>query len=51
MLGTFLVLVTQPAEAFQKATSFLLKTVGEFVIKNLILCPAGPRCRQQGEGD
>jgi putative oxidoreductase len=41
MLGTFLVLITQPAESFQDGNPLLLTTVGEFVIKNLILIPAG----------
>jgi putative oxidoreductase len=41
MLGTFLVLVTQPAESFQDGNPLLLTTVGEFVIKNIVLISAG----------
>jgi uncharacterized membrane protein YphA (DoxX/SURF4 family) len=41
MAGTFLVLVTQPGEAFDGRNLFLLTTEGEFVIKNLVLITAG----------
>jgi hypothetical protein len=39
MLGTFLALVTQPAEAFHKATRFFVTAVDEFVIKDFLLIP------------
>jgi hypothetical protein len=39
MLGTFLALVMQPAEAFHKATRFFVTAVDEFVIKGLLLIP------------
>lgn len=39
--GTFLVLVTQPAIAFQHNNPLLLTTEGEFVVKNLVLIAAG----------
>ena len=35
--GTFLVLVTQPAAAFQDGNPLLLTVIGEFVVKNLVL--------------
>jgi putative oxidoreductase len=41
MAGTFLVLVTLPDVAFQGGTSLVLTTVGEFVVKNLVLLTAG----------
>jgi putative oxidoreductase len=41
MVGTFLVLVTQPDVAFQHGNPLLLTTEGEFVIKNLVLLSAG----------
>lgn len=41
MAGTFLVLVTQPGEAFQSGNPLLLTVIGEFVIKNLVLITAG----------
>ena len=41
MAGTFLVLVTQPGEAFEGRNPLLLTTEGEFVIKNLVLIAAG----------
>lgn len=37
LIGTFLVLVTQPAVAFQDGNLLLLTTEGEFVVKNLVL--------------
>lgn len=37
LTGTFLVLVTQPAVAFQDGNPLLLTTEGEFVVKNLVL--------------
>jgi uncharacterized membrane protein YphA (DoxX/SURF4 family) len=37
LVGTFLVLVTQPAVAFQDGNPLLLTTEGEFVVKNLVL--------------
>lgn len=41
MAGTFLVLVTLPDVAFEGANPFVLTTVGEFVVKNLVLLSAG----------
>jgi uncharacterized membrane protein YkgB len=41
MAGTFLVLVTQPGDAFQSGNPLLLTVEGEFVIKNLVLIAAG----------
>jgi uncharacterized membrane protein YkgB len=41
MFGTFLVFVTQPGHAFQDGNPLLLTTLGEFVIKNLVLIAAG----------
>jgi uncharacterized membrane protein YkgB len=40
LAGTFLVLVTQPALAFQHGNPLLLSTIGEFVVKNVILIAA-----------
>lgn len=37
LVGTFLVLVVQPATAFQDGNPLLLTVEGEFVIKNLVL--------------
>jgi len=37
LVGTFLVLVVQPAVAFQDGNLLLLTTEGEFVVKNLVL--------------
>ena len=37
LVGTFLVLVTQPHVAFQDGNPLLLTTEGEFVVKNLVL--------------
>lgn len=37
LVGTFLVLVTQPRIAFQDGNPLLLTTEGEFVVKNLVL--------------
>jgi uncharacterized membrane protein YkgB len=39
--GTFLVLVTQPAVAFQHGNPLELTMTGEFVVKNLVLITAG----------
>lgn len=41
MAGTFLVLVLRPELAFQAGNPLLLTTIGEFVIKNLVLIAAG----------
>ena len=41
MTGTFLVLVFNYDEAFQDGNPLLLATIGEFVIKNLVLITAG----------
>jgi putative oxidoreductase len=41
MCGTFLVLVLAPDLSFQHGNPLLLSTVGEFVIKNLVLISAG----------
>lgn len=41
MAGTFLVLFTQPDLAFQNNNPLLLTTIGEFVLKNLVLVSAG----------
>lgn len=40
LCGTFLVLVMVPGAAFQNGNPLLLTTVGEFVIKNLVLISA-----------
>jgi putative oxidoreductase len=40
LAGTFLVLVTQPELAFQHGNPLLLSTIGEFVIKNVVLIAA-----------
>lgn len=40
LLGTFLVLVVQPAQAFQRGNPLLLGATGEFVVKNLVLVTA-----------
>jgi putative oxidoreductase len=37
LCGTFLVLVMQPEVAFQNGNPLLLTTIGEFVIKNVVL--------------
>ena len=37
LCGTFLVLVMQPGLAFQNGNPLLLTTIGEFVIKNVVL--------------
>jgi uncharacterized membrane protein YkgB len=37
LCGTFLVLVVQPELAFQNGNPLLLTTIGEFVIKNVVL--------------
>ena len=41
LAGTFLVLVTQPQEAFQHGNPLMLTTEGEFVVKNLVFIAAG----------
>jgi uncharacterized membrane protein YkgB len=41
MAGTFLVLIVNPQESFTDGNPFLLSTIGEFVIKNLVLIAAG----------
>ena len=41
MIGTFSILIVQPDIAFQGRNPFLLTTVGEFVIKNLVLIAGG----------
>ena len=41
MAGTFLVLILRPGVAFQDNNPLLLTTMGEFVIKNLVLIAAG----------
>ena len=41
MGGTFLVLVMHPEIAFQRGSPLLLTTVGEFVVKNIVLISAG----------
>ena len=40
LCGTFLVLVMQPELAFQNGNPLLLTTIGEFVIKNVVLISA-----------
>jgi putative oxidoreductase len=40
LCGTFLVLVMQPHLAFQDGNPLLLTTIGEFVIKNVVLISA-----------
>lgn len=40
LCGTFLVLVVQPELAFQGGNPLLLTTIGEFVVKNLVLISA-----------
>lgn len=40
LLGTFLVLVAQPAVAFRHGNPLLLSATGEFVVKNLVLLAA-----------
>lgn len=41
MAGTFLVLVVHPGLSFQNGNPLLLTTLGEFVVKNLVLLTAG----------
>ncbi len=41
MAGTFLVLVLHPEISFQNGNPLLLTTIGEFVVKNLVLITAG----------
>lgn len=40
LCGTFLVLVMEPQLAFQNGNPLLLTTIGEFVVKNLVLISA-----------
>jgi putative oxidoreductase len=40
LTGTFLVLVMQPQLAFQNGNPLLLTTIGEFVVKNVVLISA-----------
>ncbi len=40
LIGTFLVMIVQPAVAFQNGNPLLLTTEGEFVVKNLVLISA-----------
>ena len=40
LCGTFLVLVMQPELAFQNGNPLLLTTIGEFVVKNVVLISA-----------
>jgi putative oxidoreductase len=40
LCGTFLVLVMQPELAFQNGNPLLLTTIGEFVVKNVVLIAA-----------
>jgi putative oxidoreductase len=52
LAGTFLVLVTQPQEAFVHGNPLMLSMTGEFVVKNVVLITAGlvlatrPRVRE-----
>ena len=52
LAGTFMVLVTQPQEAFQHGNPLMLSMTGEFVVKNVVLIMAGlllatrPRVRE-----
>ena len=41
MAGTFLVLIIHPGLSFQNGNPLLLTTLGEFVVKNLVLLTAG----------
>jgi putative oxidoreductase len=41
MAGTFLILVLEPELSFQHGNPLLLTTMGEFVVKNLVLITAG----------
>ena len=41
MPGTFLILVLHPELAFQHGNPLLLTTIGEFVLKNIVLLAAG----------
>jgi len=41
LCGTFLVLLMQPEVAFQGGNPLLLTTIGEFVVKNVVLISAG----------
>lgn len=41
MLGTFLVLITQPRLSFQGGNPLRLTVLGEFVLKNIVLLAAG----------
>ena len=41
LCGTFLVLVVLPQVAFERGNPLLLTTIGEFVVKNIVLISAG----------
>jgi putative oxidoreductase len=41
MAGTFLILVLEPSLSFQHGNPLLLTTMGEFVVKNLVLITGG----------
>jgi uncharacterized membrane protein YkgB len=41
LLGTFLVLVTQPSVSFENNNALELSMTGEFVMKNVVLISAG----------
>lgn len=41
MAGTFLLFVVHPSATFQEGNPFLLSTLGEFIVKNLVLMTAG----------
>jgi uncharacterized membrane protein YphA (DoxX/SURF4 family) len=41
LMGTFMVLIIHPQEAFQNGNPLMLTQTGEFIIKNLILLTAG----------
>ncbi len=41
MAGTFLVLILRPEVAFQEGNPLKLTTIGEFVVKNIVLISAG----------
>lgn len=41
MVGTFSVLILHPSASFQNGNPLMLSTLGEFVIKNLVLIAAG----------
>lgn len=41
LCGTFLVLLMEPQLGFQGGNPLLLTTIGEFVVKNVVLISAG----------